>query len=99
MTYVGFMDRFKGRLDAATTKGGVGLPAGKFVALPEDHFMRVVGESHCQDALRALPPECVPGADKRPSFVAALVPEPENPFDRHAIAVHGPTGRVGYLPS
>src|SRR5688572_23734027 len=70
---------------------------GRLMPLPEDHFMKVVGESHYQDALRALVQQCVPGADGRPSFPAALVPEADNVHDRHAIAVHGPTGKVGYL--
>lgn len=98
---MGLMNRLLGRRDQRA--GGAEPPpltrlvAGKFAPLPEDGFMKVVGESYCQDELRALVPECVPGTDGRPSFSAVLIPEPENPFDRHAIAVHGPTGRVGYL--
>ncbi len=65
--------------------------------LPDDRFMKVVGESHYQDALRALVQQCVPGMDGRPSFTAALVPEPDNVHDRHAIALHASTGKIGYL--
>jgi len=72
-------------------------PAVRFAVLPDDHHMKVVGESHCQDALRALAGRCVSGEDGRPSFTANLIPEPENAFDENAVAVYGPTGRVGYL--
>lgn len=60
--------------------------------------MRVVGESHYQAALRRLQRTCVPGAEGRPSFSAALVREPENPYDAHAVAVMSAMGHVGYLP-
>lgn len=72
-------------------------PSGRFLPLPDDNFKKVVGESHCQEALRALAGQCAPGPDGRPGFSATLIPEPENRFDGNAIAVHGPTGRLGYL--
>lgn len=60
--------------------------------------MRVAGESHCQPALTKLRGRCVPSDSGRPSFPVALVPEPDNPYDPHAVAVVTETGRVGYLP-
>jgi hypothetical protein len=86
---VGFLDRFR------TTAQ---LPPGRFTALPEDGFMRVVGESNYQPALVQLSRRCAPGAEGRPSFPVALVSEPDNPYDEHAIAVISETGCVGYLP-
>ncbi len=74
------------------------LPAGRFASLPENNFVRVAGESHYQRALSAMRRKCVPGVEGRPSFPVALVPEPENPHDTHAIAVVSEAGRVGYLP-
>jgi len=65
--------------------------------LPGDGFLAVVGESHCQDALRATSEVCNETFEDRPSFTAALVPEPDNPYDSNAIAVWGPRGRLGYL--
>jgi hypothetical protein len=65
--------------------------------LPGDGFLAVVGESHCQDALRATSEVCTETFEDRPSFTAALVPEPDNPYDSNAIAVWGPRGRLGYL--
>lgn len=73
------------------------LPRGNFAPLPEDNFLGVVGESHCQPALLRLRRRCVPGDDGRPTFPVALVAEPENPHDRHAVAVVSEAGRVGYI--
>lgn len=92
VSHIGFLDRFR------TTTAAAQLPPGRFAPLPEDGFVRVVGESYCQPALAALRDKCVPGVEGRPSFPAALEPEPDNPHDRHAIAVVSETGRLGYLP-
>lgn len=67
-------------------------------ALPDEGFMRVVGESHYQPALQQMQRHCVPGVDGRPSFAVTLVLEPDNPHDEHAIAVMSAAGQVGYLP-
>lgn len=51
-------------------------------------FVAVVGESSYQDTLRTLPT----------IFTAMLVPQPDNPYDRNAVAVITTDGRiVGYL--
>ena len=47
----------------------------------------VVGSRAYTERLRALPSE----------FTATLVPEPDNRYFLHAIAVMGPTGKVGYI--
>jgi creatinine amidohydrolase len=47
----------------------------------------VVGSLAYKERLAGLPA----------SFEARLLPEPENRYFLHAIAVHGPTGKVGYV--
>ncbi|WP_414641203.1 HIRAN domain-containing protein [Baekduia sp.] len=74
------------------------LPRGRFAPLPEENFIRVVGESYCQRELTRLRDRCVPGVEGRPSFPVALVPEPDKPYDPQAVAVIAEVGRVGYLP-
>ncbi len=59
--------------------------------------LAVVGESHYQPELAALAGPARPGgAEHRATF--ALVPEPSNPHDPHAVSVRVPGGgTVGYL--
>jgi hypothetical protein len=66
------------------------------VILEGDELLRVVGTSHYQDALLALSGR---EADEeiRVEKVATLTPEPDNPHDPHAIAVHIGAHLVGYL--
>jgi hypothetical protein len=85
---LGLFDRFRAPAQ---------LPPGRFAPLPEDNFVRVVGESHYQPALSRLRKRCVPGIEGRPSFPVALIAEPENRHDHHAIAIVSELGRVGYL--
>lgn len=63
-------------------------------------YKKVVGESMCQEPLRALLNDLRDaGADwDSLTFTASIVCEPDNPVDPNAIAVHGPDGaRLGYL--
>ena len=74
-------------------------------------LVSVVGESRRQDILEEtlrqaepLPPlpvvdfaEEVARQEELPWFTAALVREPDNPFDSNAIAVWSPLGPIGYL--
>ena len=76
----------------------LGLPRGRFAQLPQENYMRVAGESHYQETLSRLRARCRPGREGRPSFPVALIPEPNNPYDPHAIAVVSAAGHVGYLP-
>jgi hypothetical protein len=76
----------------------INAPSGRFFPLPDDGFMRVVGESHYQSTLSQMRRRSVPGAEGRPSFPVMLIREPENPYDDHAIAVMSAVGCVGYLP-
>lgn len=76
----------------------------ELVALSEDGRQRVVGESHYQTVLAGAAGGRAAGddfADHLPAR-AVLVPEPSNPYDRHAVRVDVlGTGRpetVGYLP-
>ena len=47
----------------------------------------VVGSRAYRERLGGLPD----------TFEATLVPEPDNKYFLHAIAVHGPGGKIGYL--
>ena len=47
----------------------------------------VVGSRAYRERLGALPA----------AFDATLVPEPDNKYFLHAIAVHGPGGKIGYV--
>jgi hypothetical protein len=62
--------------------------------LPSDGSCAVAGESHYEPALIATRGDCVDEFERRPSFVAALVPEPDNPYDRNAIAVYSSRGKL-----
>jgi hypothetical protein len=66
------------------------------VILEGDELLRVVGTSHYQDALLALSGR-VADEEIRVEKVATLTPEPDNPHDPHAIAVHIDGHLVGYL--
>jgi hypothetical protein len=74
------------------------LPAGRFLPLPDGGHMRVVGESHYQETLSRIARGCVASYEGRPAFAVALIREPDNPYDTHAIAVLTGHGHVGYLP-
>ncbi|HET9253957.1 MAG TPA: hypothetical protein VFO16_02000, partial [Pseudonocardiaceae bacterium] len=71
--------------------------------LPADGRLAVVGESHYQPALHCAAGGVVAGTDfdQHPPVVALLVPEPENPYDLHAVRVDIVTGAhtetAGYL--
>ena len=59
-------------------------------------FLRVSGESHYQDALKAAMQS---KPEFEPTFEATLVAEPSNEFDPNAVAVIiAPFGKVGYVP-
>lgn len=62
-----------------------------------DGFLAVVGESNYQDALSATREICTGEFEGRPCFTAAVVAEPSNQYDRNAIAVWSPRGKLGYL--
>ncbi len=63
-----------------------------------DFDLEVVGESHYQDALwRAVGSISDDQENVRSEFTAALVPEPDNPHDRNAIAIHIEGRQVGHL--
>ncbi len=64
--------------------------------LEGDELVRVVGTSHYQDALLALSGR-ESDEEIRLNVIATLVPEPDNPHDPDAIAVHVDDNLVGYL--
>ena len=64
--------------------------------LEGDELVRVVGTSHYQDALLELTGR--EGDEEiRVEKVAVFVPEPDNPHDPNAVAVHIDGKLVGYL--
>jgi hypothetical protein len=67
------------------------------IALCDDGYCAVVGESHYQEALLRTSRDCSTGPEGRPTFLAALVAEPENPYDSNAVAVLSEAGKLGYL--
>lgn len=72
------------------------------MAAPRETFLRghelvnVAGESHYQEALRAIA-GAAPGPI-RVETTAHLVPEPENEYDPNAIRVEIEGQKVGYVP-
>ena len=65
----------------------------RFILEGDDLFIRVVGTSHYQEALRAIAGD----GDVRRNTIATLVAEPDNPHDANAIAVQVDDRLVGYL--
>jgi hypothetical protein len=66
------------------------------VVLEGDELVRVVGTSHYQDALLELSGR-ESDEEIRVDKVAIFVPEPDNPHDPNAIAIHIEGRLVGYL--
>jgi hypothetical protein len=69
-------------------------PAPAIAWLPGSTEVPVVGETFRADAIRAVAKRLQPADEVR----AWLVPEPHNPHDRHAVAVHLEGVHAGYLP-
>lgn len=67
------------------------------IKLCESGYCSVVGESFYQDALRATSGVCTLDRDGRRTFGAALIAEPDNPYDPNAIGVHSSEGKIGHL--
>src|SRR4051812_39684288 len=66
------------------------------LVLEGDDLVRVVGTSHYQDVLLALTRR-QGDEEVRVEKLAVFVPEPDNPHDPNAIAVHVDGQLVGYL--
>jgi hypothetical protein len=67
------------------------------VLAPGGDIVELVGTAPYQDALQAIAgdkPESAPELEKW----AHLVPEPDNPWDRNAVAVYIDARKTGYLP-
>lgn len=65
--------------------------------LEGDDLVRVAGVSHYQPALLAAA-GAAEGDEVRAEVLATLVPDPANPHDPNAVAVHVGGELVGYLP-
>ena len=63
-------------------------------SLPGPVEVHVVGESFHLEAIERVVSNSSPGAP----LTAVLVPEPDNPRDRHAVAVYVADEHVGFLP-
>jgi hypothetical protein len=66
------------------------------IVLEGDELVRVVGTSHYQDALITLTGR-EGDEEVRIEKIAVFVPEPDNPHDPNAIALHIDGQLVGYL--
>jgi hypothetical protein len=92
-------DWFRPRAEATTEDGASraqGARGPNLMLLPGGGDVHVVGESRYQRELQ----EIAGGKTREGVYlpvVAALVPEPENPADRNAIAVQIEGKKVGYL--
>jgi len=84
--------------ETISTDLGDGLMASMSYRTGHHWFVNVVGESHCQPALRELDVLFQTIGLSERTFVAKLVPEPNNPYDSNAVAVvtEGDS-RIGYL--
>ena len=72
-------------------------PEAVDVLLPAGDVQDVVGESHYQAALEAI----CGGKGEEASDIekwAHVIPEPDNPYDRNAVAVYIEGQKIGYLP-
>ena len=90
---MGLFDRLRSTRNSS--KGPVGVAVSAYLH-PGDEDLEVVGESYRQDALWSMC-SSTPGDRVRHEVVALLLPEPQNPHDPNAIAVHIDGGLVGYL--
>jgi hypothetical protein len=85
------LQEFEASLDANRAADGSAT-----MLLPGGDAINVVGESHYQEALEAIcGGKTEDAADK--ACWAYLQPEPDNPFDRNAVAVYIDGRKVGYL--
>ena len=67
------------------------------VLAPGGDILEIVGTAPYQEALEAIAgdkPESAPELEKW----AHLIPEPDNPWDRNAVAVYIDARKIGYLP-
>lgn len=62
-----------------------------------NHVVQVVGESNYQAALEQACDGSNVAGPNRPSVIAHLVPEPDNPYDSNAVSVHVNGMKVGHL--
>jgi HIRAN domain len=70
--------------------------SGDVALLDGDRLVQVVGESHYQDALAQICEGKTELGHHRP-VTAVLHPEPENEYDRNAVAILVAGVKVGYL--
>jgi hypothetical protein len=84
---MGLLDRFRATPRPATVSAHLH---------PGDEDLEVVGESYYQDALWTICGGTI-GDRVRCDITAVLVPEPDNPYDANAVAVHIDGQLVGHL--
>lgn len=93
---MGFFRRNRGHTGSPTEPGPQVAEAVIFDDADCTELVHVVGESHYQDALRSI---CGSHQWEDVSYdcLAALVPEPSNPYDRNAVMVQINAFCVGHL--
>lgn len=91
---MGFLDRMRGRGQVKDVGGGkIQVDA---VLLRGGQTVEAVGESHYQEALSQVCGGKTPDGHQH-LCVAALVPEPDNPYDANAVGVHVDSLKVAHL--
>jgi hypothetical protein len=88
---------FLRRLFGGSRATSVDIAATLLTPAREDAILEVVGESNYQDALARVSGGRTPDGPARPDQLAVLWPEPNNRYDRNAIAVKISGRTVGYL--
>ncbi len=78
--------------------GGASRPDSGAYPLKGGTWSEVVAESFYQPTLARTATIAVPRQPGELCFYATLVQEPDNPKDRHAVAVYSPFGQIGYVP-
>jgi hypothetical protein len=93
---MGLMNRLRGRASSRGAMQAETVAAPRVHVLDGDEDLEVVGESNYQAALWGICGGRL-GQRVRYPIVAVLVPEPDNSYDSHAIAVFVEGRVVGYL--
>ena len=91
--------RRRADVEAAATAEPAPQPSDEVydVLAPGGDIVELVGTAPYQEALQAIAgdtPESAPELEKW----AHLIPEPDNPWDRNAVAIYIDARKIGYLP-
>ncbi len=97
---MGLFERAKARVGGSAGAVSSGWPQWTTLAgSGRNDSQTVVGESHYQDALKAVAGGRTENGPRRPCVVAELVREPKNRYDRNAVRVDIDGRTVGRIPA